>query len=120
MSARSLRFWIAIAAVCLARTAAAQVGGVAIDADGILRDASVLSQSDRLKLLQSDAVEPSTTSEINVAAPLRKVSLKKLEQTVAELHVAGKPLPTDVRFLAGLQEVRYVFFTPESGDVVLA
>src|SRR5262249_2956388 len=49
-----------------------------------------------------------------------KISLRRLEQIVKESHAAQRPLPAEVRYLAGLQAVPYVFFYPESGDVVLA
>jgi hypothetical protein len=51
---------------------------------------------------------------------LRFVSLRQLEAQIAEAGAAGKPLPDAVRFLAGLQRVRYVLVYPERQDIVLA
>jgi hypothetical protein len=48
------------------------------------------------------------------------VSLRRLEQTVAALHEAGDSLPTDLRFLAGLNAIKFVFIFPEFDDVILA
>ncbi|MFN0051146.1 MAG: DUF1598 domain-containing protein [Planctomycetales bacterium] len=95
------------------------VGGVSIDAEGMLRDASRAPQDGRLQRLRADAaVEP--TGAVALSSPLRKVSLRRLEQEVAALHADGKPLPADVACLAGLQQIRHVFVCPEEGDIVLA
>jgi hypothetical protein len=51
---------------------------------------------------------------------LRKVSLPRLEKQI-QLRWAGGQAPTDeMRLLAGLEKVRYVFIYPDSGDLVLA
>ena len=39
---------------------------------------------------------------------------------IAQSASEGKPLPMDVRFLAGLQKIEYVMAAPESGDIILA
>jgi len=51
---------------------------------------------------------------------LRFVSLKQLESEIAAARVAGKPLPDVVRYMAGLQRVRYVLVYPDKQDIVLA
>jgi len=96
------------------------VGGVFIDPEGMLRESSSLSPADLRKQLQGDgdAIDPS--QRIAAASPLRKVSLRRLETAVAELHDAGQPIPPDIRYLAGLTAVKNVFVLPEMGDVVLA
>jgi hypothetical protein len=50
---------------------------------------------------------------------MRKVSLRRLEQEVSRLSVAGEPLPSAIRFLAGLTSLKYVFLYPELNDVVI-
>src|SRR5438046_1246646 len=112
---RHVNLWTALAAFllhCLSSQAIAQlnVGGVYIDADGVLREASALAQSDRLQLLRTEVVEPAESADLAVVSPLRKVSLRRLEQAVEEAHAARQPLPAEVRYLAGLQQVRYVLF----------
>ena len=52
-------------------------------------------------------------------ASLRKVSLRGLEEAIEESLKSGKALPDDVVFLAGLQDIRYVFVYPEQKDIVL-
>ncbi|MCA9071960.1 MAG: DUF1598 domain-containing protein, partial [Planctomycetaceae bacterium] len=95
------------------------IGGVCIDAKGMLRDTRSLSPDDRLKLVAQEAVSGPHSEELNQSAPLRKVSLKRWEKTVGEFHKAGKPLPADVEHLAGLTSVQFVIFDPEHQDVIL-
>ena len=96
-----------------------QVGGVVVDAEGILRTANVdeLSQlakarSEQLKRLPDD---------LNVAAPLRKVSLRRLQEEFTARKEKGQtPLFTeDMECLAGLTRIQYVFVYPEEKDIVL-
>ncbi|MCA9058672.1 MAG: DUF1598 domain-containing protein, partial [Planctomycetaceae bacterium] len=58
-------------------------------------------------------------TDATVASELRLVSLPRLEQHVAALQAAGKPIPSEVLSLAGITEVRYLFLVPETGDVVI-
>jgi hypothetical protein len=95
------------------------VGGVCIDAQGMLRDTRALSENDRLKLIQQEAVGQPGSQALATQSPLRKVSLKRLEQTVQKLQLAGEILPADVAHLAGLTAVQYVIFDPAGQDVIL-
>src|SRR5262245_10745109 len=95
------------------------VGGVYFDAEGMLRGSSRLTADERLKLSRDAASKPAS-GPVAASSALRKVSLKRLEQAVAALHAANEPLPADVQNLAGLEQVRYVYFYPDQRDVVLA
>ncbi|HUG93392.1 MAG TPA: DUF1598 domain-containing protein [Planctomycetaceae bacterium] len=104
------------------RSAPAQfgaVGGVSVDPQGMLRHASTLAPDERLAGLRAEALAR-PPAEVAQASPLRKISLRRLEEAVARLYAAGQPLPSDLRHLAGLTAVRYVFIDPEAGDVILA
>ncbi|HVX09812.1 MAG TPA: DUF1598 domain-containing protein [Pirellulales bacterium] len=58
--------------------------------------------------------------DIAKASPIRKVSLNRLERALAtQLEKNRRPTDEMLR-LAGLTRIRYVFFYPESGDVVVA
>lgn len=96
------------------------VGGVAVDPQGMLREAPRLTQDERLKLAREVALAPGNHSRIDAASPLRKISLKRFEQAWAKASAAGNVPASELRFLAGLTEVRYVFLDPQAGDVVLA
>lgn len=88
------------------------VGGVSIDADGVVRRATI----DDATLAAARAVLLGGESKTK----LRMISLSRLEQALAK-HVAGsKPVPNDMLFLAGLQRIEYVFAVPDSNDIILA
>jgi hypothetical protein len=70
--------------------------------------------------MQLRAARQSLSSDIARVSKLRKVSLNRLEKAVAE-RIAEKQRPTvDMAVMAGLTRIEYVFFYPESGDIVLA
>lgn len=94
------------------------VGGVMIDADGVVSNPEV----GELRELQAAWQEglQQVPADLETWTDLRFVSLKRLESQLAEARAANKPLPDAVRFLAGLQRVRYVLIYPERQDVVLA
>src|SRR5258708_6050640 len=81
------------------------VGGVYIDPAGMLRESSNLSQVDLRRKLRDEAgpVEPS--QPVSATSSLRKISLRRLEEAVADLHRAGQSLPADIRCLAGLTAI---------------
>ncbi|HEY2881957.1 MAG TPA: DUF1598 domain-containing protein [Pirellulales bacterium] len=94
------------------------VGGVRVDAGGVL---SNIDDHDRAALLEarSKAMQPAT-GDMNQPAKLRMVSLRQLDDAIAACSEAGKPLPDEIKYLAGLQRVQYVFVYPEQKDIVLA
>ena len=93
------------------------VGGVAINARGIVSRADVeLSGELRERYAAALARLP---ADLNKRTPLRKVSLKRLDAEVARSRAAGEDLPEEVQFLAGLQDVRYVLIYPDQQDIVL-
>ncbi len=91
------------------------VGGVSINAEGMLTRVEV-SRSSQLAQLRLQAVPEA----LQGPSELRKVSLKALEQVIRQHQQAGTPLPDDVHCLAGLQNIRYVLVYPEQQDIVLA
>lgn len=121
MGSRCLSWFVAFVAVaCTASSTHAQVGGVYIDAKGMLRRTATLSADERLNVLRTAAVGKPGTRQLAAGSSLRMVSLKRLERIVREHHSTGKPLPPDVRFLAGLTRVQFVFFNPQEHDVIIA
>lgn len=93
------------------------VGGISVDADGLLENAT-LDWMGKLSRYRTEALEQ-IPHELNEAAPLRKVSLRRLEAAVEECARGDKPLPDQIQYLAGLQRICYVFVYPEQGDIVL-
>jgi len=94
------------------------VGGVAIDADGVV---SVQTEKDTQALRERRrAVGEQAPADLEAWSDLRAVSLKQLEAKIAECAAAGESLPDSVKYMAGLQRVQYVFIYPERNDIVLA
>jgi hypothetical protein len=92
------------------------VGGIAIDADGIVRslEATAVEElsAERRRAL-TDAGLPGRPGE------LRKVSLAGIVAAVREI-AGGTPLPADVLLLGGLERITHVFVDPEGHDIILA
>jgi Protein of unknown function (DUF1598) len=94
------------------------VGGVKIDVDGVVSN----PEQGELKELQSawQAGMQPVPADLDAFAELRFVSLRSLEAAVAKARADGQPIPDAVRYLAGLQRVRYVLVYPDKHDIVLA
>ena len=94
------------------------VGGVLVNAQGVLENTTPDVQNQlrahREKLLKQlpDAARQ--------ASPMRMVSLRRLEEAVAAQLKNFQPLTEEMKYLAGLQRVEYVFVVPEQNDIVLA
>jgi hypothetical protein len=92
------------------------VGGVAINAEGVL-EAPTVEDAQTLAALREQ-------TQLNVPAALAKfkdlraVSLKQLEAMVARCRAENRELPEEISYLAGLQRIRYIVY-PEQHDVVL-
>jgi len=122
---RFAAFALATAAICVATSAAhaqffrsAAVGGVKIDADGVVSNPQV----GELKQLQSAWQKglDKVPADLTKWTDLRFVSLKQLESEIAAARAGNKPIPDAVKYLAGLQRVRYVLVYPDQKDIVLA
>jgi hypothetical protein len=116
---------IAAAILCgvVVRTETAQAqqlpAGVQVDAEGVLRvkrfaDPTGQLTARRLAEAKAKLADKSATS------PLRKVSLNRLEAAVAALTEKNAPITEEMKNLAGITRLQYVFFYPETGDIVIA
>ncbi len=94
------------------------VGGVSIDADGILGNATV-DDLGKLSRLSAEALQE-VPGELGKFAEMRKISLRRLEAEIEKSIQDKKPLPDEIKYLAGLQQIRYIFVYPEQQDIVLA
>lgn len=97
-----------------------QVGGVLISAEGLLARRAAPRNARQLNVQRFNAAKAALEKNLQQASPLRKVSINRLEAEVAKLIEAGKPVPADVRYLAGLTKISHVFFYPETQDIVIA
>jgi hypothetical protein len=95
------------------------VGGVSIDAAGMVSPPEKSSRIALRDALRKQHAAPA--AELNQAAPMRMVSLKRLEEAVrAAKQTTDENVPDEVRFLAGLMRIQFVFVYPEEQDIVLA
>ena len=93
------------------------VGGVYVDPQGLLHNAT--AQNRALMYAQIEQSLSETPDELNDQVLMRKVSLRKLDQTIREAIAAGQPIPESAQLLGGLLEIRYIVADPESQDIVL-
>ncbi len=118
----ALRTLIPAAALALALAMPSQVfaqagaAGVVVDAEGVLKtvyyDAS--GQLMRQRLVEAKAT---LRPEVTRLSKCRKISLNRLEQAMVDRN--GVPTE-EMRNLAGLLRIEYVFYYPESKDIVIA
>lgn len=95
------------------------VGGISINADGVVSNVDIESR----KLLLKEMRQSIKPAEGKMAAQteLRMVSLRGLESAIADAAKNQQgALPDEVKYLAGLQRIQYVFVYPEQKDIVLA
>lgn len=94
------------------------VGGVAISTEGVL----TVVKTDVLQDLAGKRRKALTQlpGDLNKPAKMRSISLNRLQAAIAEFQKNHQPLPDEVRYLAGLQRVEYVFVDPQHHDIVLA
>jgi hypothetical protein len=94
--------------------------GVAVDADGVLKRHVAGDAGGELMRVRVQQAQAALGADLSKPSQLRKVSLTRLikliDQAVAEGHG-----PDDAMLnLAGLTRIRYVFYYPETKDIVLA
>lgn len=94
------------------------VGGVAIDADGLVANAE---ERDIVALrdVRREAMS-GLAGDVTKKSTLRKISLRRLDALLARHASENKALPSETLYLAGLQRVEYVFAYPDPHDIVLA
>jgi hypothetical protein len=94
--------------------------GVIISTDGILRVTQITDRTGELtrtRLAESRARLGAAAAK---GSPLRKISLQRLEAAIAERLSSGKEPTDEMKALAGLTRLQYVFYYPETKDIVIA
>lgn len=93
------------------------VGGVIVDAKGVVRNAEI---ADRQEMLQSmRQVVRGPQADFRQPTDQRWISLKELQRQITELKKEDRPIPEEMLFLGGLTRVEYVFVYPELNDIVI-
>jgi hypothetical protein len=93
------------------------MAGVVVDAEGVLHVKTYSDPGGQLARERIASAKASLDPQITAHSKLRKISLGRLEQALRERQGV---LTDEMRYLAGLLRVQYVFFYPESKDLVLA
>ena len=93
------------------------VGGISINPDGLLTNASVDDQG-QLRRVMLEALQR-VPDGMKQPSGQRKVSLRRLDAAIQKALQSGKELPDSIWCLAGLQQIRYVLVSPGQNDIVL-
>lgn len=130
MTSRTRKVWAVVATfvalTSLQTTVEAQfnrggaVGGVAVDASGVLK---LMSVRDRAQLAeQFRRAVHGAPAELAQNVPIRRISLNRLEAACRDFVSThpGEPLPDELRYLGGLLHIQFVVADPENGDIILA
>jgi hypothetical protein len=94
------------------------VGGVSIDAAGVLSRSSV-DASNQLRDARQRALAP-IDFDLAATSAQRKISLRRLSAAIDERRQKREPLADVLQNLAGLTRVQFVFVYPDQQDIVLA
>ena len=94
--------------------------GVEVDAAGVLRTRIVRDPNGRLHQERIRQARAALDSDLVRPSELRKISLNRLEAAIADQLAHGAGATDEMLYLAGLTRIQYVFFYPESGDIVIA
>jgi len=95
---------------------AQSAAGVVVDANGELHKRIVADPTGRLFREQVAAARATLDRKVASFSRTRYLSLNRLE---AALAANNGVLTDEMRYLAGLQRIEYVFCYPESGDIVI-
>ena len=96
-------------------------GGIHVDTNGVVQPVFGKDHNGKLERarMQADA-RAQLPPDLNTLSPLRKISLRRLEEEYAQLVDRRQEATVEMQFLAGLQRIDYVFVYPETHDVVIA
>lgn len=94
----------------------AQFNGVEVNAEGVLQMRTFIDPSGQLDRQRLAEMKAALDPDLARPSKLRKVSLTRLEEAMR----AGSGFTDEMRYLAGLTRIQYVFLYPETGDIVIA
>jgi hypothetical protein len=94
--------------------------GVVIDADGVLTRQVVGDPTGELVQQRILAARAALDRQIAQKSEMRKVSLNRLEKAISDQLANGRQPTEPMKFLAGLTRIQYVFYYPDTKDIVIA
>ena len=89
--------------------------GVFVDAASV-----IASVSNNLQPNQHQRIGLTTAKDVNNSSKLRTVSLNRIEDVISEAAAANRPLTDELKNLAGLYRIDYVFIDAENDDVLIS
>ncbi|MEM8678380.1 MAG: hypothetical protein AAGF97_03395, partial [Planctomycetota bacterium] len=95
-----------------------QIGGVKIDAYGVITRAPVELRKTAAQLIRERMDE--VPADLATHNELRFVSLNEIEAALQASVASGEPVSDEIRYLHGLQRIDYLLVYPERQDIVLA
>ena len=109
---------VVAAALCFSSRAfgQGQAAGVVVDAEGVLRTQTFPDPGGQLTRQRMAAAKAALNPDVTRLSQIRYISLNRLEQAIRDRQGA---VTDEMRYLAGLLRVKYVFCYPETGDVVI-
>ncbi len=95
------------------------VGGISVNASGVLAGPVAKDRTLLLEFMRKRVGR--AAPELNAPVGMRMISLRGLQDAIQEAHKSDfGALPDEVRYLAGLTRIEYVFLYPEENDIVIA
>jgi uncharacterized protein DUF1598 len=91
--------------------------GVVVDARGVLSRNFVPDLDGRTRRQYQAAARQALAPVLTRFSPMRMISLNRLEKAIRD---SNGVVTDEMRYLAGLLRLKYVFFYPDSQDIVIA
>jgi hypothetical protein len=98
-------------------TNATGAAGVEVDAQGVLQKKVFIDQGGVVWRQRVSAAKASLNRSVIPFSECRKISLNRLEEAI---RAKDGSVTQEMKHLAGLLRVRYVFYYPETNDIVIA
>lgn len=94
--------------------------GVVVNASGVLSIKQFGAPGSLLNKRWAADAKARLPGDLSKGSELRKVSLNRLEAAIADKLDKGEPIADEIKYLAGLTRLQYVFYYPETKDIVIA
>jgi hypothetical protein len=94
--------------------------GVLVSPDGVFRVKTFPDKGGLLAKTRAAEARAKLGADLAKLSEMRKISLNRLEAAIAEKLARGEEPTEEMRFLAGLTRIQYVFYYPETKDIVIA
>jgi hypothetical protein len=94
--------------------------GIVIDANGLVKTVFSRDKSKRLRKKRIEAALQKLSEEMKESSTMRKVSLVQLEAACQEALQNREELSDELKYLAGINRLDFLFIDTENKDIVIA